>query len=160
MHFDSVKNQLSANAQHPFPGRYPEQPDSLCLSPGPKELTAFVHPFSPAALGNLMPSKVGNAEKAAKTGALEHSQKVRWVSFLRITVWASTSLRLPQKFKKKRRRFFKSRLWILFIWRLLFSRNTCRFTFEIHKCFHCSLLKVTVNNTTLCFREMSFMIVN
>ncbi|XP_064931867.1 coiled-coil domain-containing protein 66 isoform X2 [Columba livia] len=97
MHFDSVKNQLSANAQHPFPGRYPEQPDSLCLSPGPKELTAFVHPFSPAALGNLMPSKVGNAEKAAKTGALEHSQKV---SFLR----SMTALLDPAQLEERDRR--------------------------------------------------------
>ncbi|XP_065498345.1 coiled-coil domain-containing protein 66 isoform X2 [Caloenas nicobarica] len=97
MHFDSLKNQLSANAQHPLHGRYTEQPDSLCLSPGPKELTAFVHPFSPAALGNLTPSKVGNAEKAAKTSALEHSQKV---SFLR----SMTALLDPAQLEERDRR--------------------------------------------------------
>lgn len=77
MHFDSLKNHLNANAQHPLNGMYKKQPESLCLSPDPKELTAFIHPFSPAALGNLMPLKVGNAEKAAKNSASEHSQKVR-----------------------------------------------------------------------------------
>lgn len=102
MHFDSLKNQLSANAQHPLHGRYTEQPDSPCLSPGPEDLTAFVHRFSPAASGNLMPSEVGNTEKAAKNSALEHSQKVRWVSFVRIIVSASTFLRLPQKLEKKK----------------------------------------------------------
>ncbi|NXG73582.1 CCD66 protein, partial [Baryphthengus martii] len=80
MHFDSLKNHVNANAQHPLNGMYKKQPESLYLSPDPKELTAFIHPFSPAALGNLMPLKVGNAEKAAKNSALEHSQKV---SFLR-----------------------------------------------------------------------------
>ncbi|NXL84751.1 CCD66 protein, partial [Alectura lathami] len=80
MHFDSLKNHLNTNAQHPLNGMYKKQPESLCLSPDPKELTAFVHPFSSAALGNLMPSKVGNAEKGAKNSALYHSQKA---SFLR-----------------------------------------------------------------------------
>ncbi|XP_053932252.1 coiled-coil domain-containing protein 66 isoform X2 [Cuculus canorus] len=80
MHFDSLKNHLNVNAQHPLNGMFKKQPESLCRSPDPKELTAFIHPFSPAALGNLMPSQVGNAEKAAKNSALEHSQKV---SFLR-----------------------------------------------------------------------------
>ncbi|NWQ79039.1 CCD66 protein, partial [Columbina picui] len=97
MHFDSLKTQLSANAQHPFPGGCAEQPDGLCPSPGPKELTAFVHPFSPAALGNLMPSKVGNAEKAAKPRALEHSQKA---SFLR----SMTALLDPAQIEERDRR--------------------------------------------------------
>ncbi|XP_075015166.1 coiled-coil domain-containing protein 66 isoform X2 [Calonectris borealis] len=97
MHFDSLKNHLNANAQHPLNGMYKKQPESLCLSPDPKELTAFVHPFSSAALGNLMPSKVGNAEKAAKNGALEHSQKV---SFLR----SMTALLDPAQIEERERR--------------------------------------------------------
>ncbi|NWX44332.1 CCD66 protein, partial [Steatornis caripensis] len=97
MHFDSLKNHLNANAQHPLNGMYKKQPESLCLSPDPKELTAFIHPFSPAALGNLMPSKVGNAEKAAKNSALEHSQKV---SFLR----SMTALLDPAQIEERDRR--------------------------------------------------------
>ncbi|NXJ66175.1 CCD66 protein, partial [Rostratula benghalensis] len=97
MHFDSLKNHLNANAQHPLNGMYKKQPESLCLSPEPQELTAFIHPFSPAALGNLMPSKVGNAEKAAKNGALEHSQKV---SFLR----SMTALLDPAQIEERDRR--------------------------------------------------------
>ncbi|KFP49739.1 Coiled-coil domain-containing protein 66, partial [Cathartes aura] len=97
MHFDSLKNHLNANAQHPLNGMYKKQPESLCLSPDPKELTAFIHPFSPAALGNLMPLKVGNAEKAAKNSALEHSQKV---SFLR----SMTALLDPAQIEERDRR--------------------------------------------------------
>ncbi|KGL88535.1 Coiled-coil domain-containing protein 66, partial [Charadrius vociferus] len=97
MHFDSLKNHLNANAQHPLNGMYKKQPESLCLSPDPKELTAFIHPFSPAALGNLMPSKVGNAEKAAKNSALEHRQKV---SFLR----SMTALLDPAQIEERDRR--------------------------------------------------------
>ncbi|KFV95425.1 Coiled-coil domain-containing protein 66, partial [Fulmarus glacialis] len=97
MHFDSLKNHLNANAQHPLNGMYKKQPESLCLSPDPKELTAFIHPFSPAALGNFMPSKVGNAEKAAKNSALEHSQKV---SFLR----SMTALLDPAQIEERERR--------------------------------------------------------
>ncbi|XP_067159867.1 coiled-coil domain-containing protein 66 isoform X2 [Apteryx mantelli] len=97
MHFDSLKNHLNANAQHPLNGMYKKQPEILCLSPDPKELTAFIHPFSPAALGNLMPSKVGNAEKAAKNSALEHSQKV---SFLR----SMTALLDPAQIEERERR--------------------------------------------------------
>ncbi|NXN32021.1 CCD66 protein, partial [Nycticryphes semicollaris] len=97
MHFDSLKNHLNANAQHPLNGMYKKQPESLCLSPDPQELTAFIHPFSPAALGNLMPSKVGNAEKAAKNGALEHSQRV---SFLR----SMTALLDPAQIEERDRR--------------------------------------------------------
>ncbi|KAM6126543.1 coiled-coil domain-containing protein 66 isoform 2-T2 [Phoenicopterus ruber ruber] len=97
MHFDSLKNHLNANTQHPLNGMYKKQPESLCLSPDPKELTAFIHPFSPAALGNLMPSKVGNAEKAAKNSALEHSQKV---SFLR----SMTALLDPAQIEERDRR--------------------------------------------------------
>ncbi|XP_061864488.1 coiled-coil domain-containing protein 66 isoform X2 [Colius striatus] len=97
MHFDSLKNHLSANTQHPLNGMYKKQPESLCLSPDPKELTAFIHPFSPAALGNLMPLKVENAEKAAKSSALEHSQKV---SFLR----SMTALLDPAQIEERDRR--------------------------------------------------------
>ncbi|KFQ67759.1 Coiled-coil domain-containing protein 66, partial [Phaethon lepturus] len=97
MHFDSLKNHLNANPQHPLNGMYKKQPESLCLSPDPKELTAFIRPFSPVALGNLMPSKVGNAEKAAKNGALEHSQKV---SFLR----SMTALLDPAQIEERDRR--------------------------------------------------------
>ncbi|NXL55249.1 CCD66 protein, partial [Chordeiles acutipennis] len=97
MHFDSLKNHLNANAQHPLNGTYKKQPESLCPSPDPKELTAFIHPFSPAALGNLMPSKVENAEKAAKNSALEHSQKV---SFLR----SMTALLDPAQIEERDRR--------------------------------------------------------
>ncbi|XP_010078929.1 PREDICTED: coiled-coil domain-containing protein 66 [Pterocles gutturalis] len=96
MHFDSLKDHLNANAQHPLNGMYKKQLESLCPSPDPKELTAFIHPFSPAALGNLMPSKVGYAEKAAKTSALEHSQKV---SFLR----SMTALLDPAQIEERNR---------------------------------------------------------
>ncbi|XP_031464135.1 coiled-coil domain-containing protein 66 [Phasianus colchicus] len=97
MHFDSLKNHLNTNAQHPLNGMYKKQPESLCLSPDPKELTAFVHPFSPAALGNFMPSKVGNAEKGAKNNALDHSQKT---SFLR----SMTALLDPAQIEERDRR--------------------------------------------------------
>ncbi|NWR67832.1 CCD66 protein, partial [Bucorvus abyssinicus] len=97
MHFDSLKNHLNANAQHPLNGMYEKQPESLCLSPGPKELTAFIHPFSPAALGNLMPFQVGNAEKGAKNSTLEPSQKV---SFLR----SMTALLDPAQIEERDRR--------------------------------------------------------
>ncbi|KFQ92530.1 Coiled-coil domain-containing protein 66, partial [Nipponia nippon] len=97
MHFDSLKNHLNANAQHPLNGMYKKQPESLCLSPDPKELTAFIHPFSPAALSNLMPSKVGNAEKAAKNSALECSQKA---SFLR----SMTALLDPAQIEERDKR--------------------------------------------------------
>ncbi|KAM9276797.1 coiled-coil domain-containing protein 66 isoform 2-T2 [Morus bassanus] len=97
MHFDSLKNHLNSNARHPLNGMYKKQPESLCLSPDPKELTAFIHPFSPAVLGNSMPSKVDNAEKAAKNSALEHSQKV---SFLR----SMTALLDPAEIEERDRR--------------------------------------------------------
>ncbi|NXX56028.1 CCD66 protein, partial [Scopus umbretta] len=97
MHFDSLKDHLNANAQHPLNGMYKKQPESLCLSPDPKELTAFIHPFSPAAVGNLMLSKVGNAEKAAKNSALEHTQSV---SFLR----SMTALLDPAQIEERDRR--------------------------------------------------------
>ncbi|NXE11187.1 CCD66 protein, partial [Lophotis ruficrista] len=97
VHFDSLKNHLNANAQHPLNGMYKKQPENLCPSPDPKELTAFIHPFSPAALGNFTPSKVGNAEKAAKNNALEHGQKV---SFLR----SMTALLDPAEIEERDRR--------------------------------------------------------
>ncbi|XP_057273654.1 coiled-coil domain-containing protein 66 [Pezoporus wallicus] len=80
VHFDSLKNHLNASAKHPLNGMYKKQPESLCLSPDPKELTAVIHPSSPAASDSLLPLKVGNAEKAAKSSALECNQKA---SFLR-----------------------------------------------------------------------------
>ncbi|NWS98609.1 CCD66 protein, partial [Mionectes macconnelli] len=97
MHFDSFKNHLNAKAQHPLNGMHKKQPESLCLSPDPEDLTAFIHPFSPAPLGSLMPLKVGNAEKAAKNGALEQSQKV---SFLR----SMTALLDPAQIEERDRR--------------------------------------------------------
>ncbi|XP_039414817.1 coiled-coil domain-containing protein 66 isoform X3 [Corvus cornix cornix] len=93
MHFDSFKNHLNANAQH---GMY-RKPESLCLSPDHKDPTAFIHPLSPAALGNLMPLQVGTAEKAAKSGALEQSQRV---SFLR----SMTALLDPAQIEERDRR--------------------------------------------------------
>lgn len=75
VHFDSLKNHLNADAKHPLNGMYKKQPESLCLSPDPKELTAVIHPFSPVASDNHMPLKAGNAEKAGKSS--EHSQKAR-----------------------------------------------------------------------------------
>ncbi|NXI52563.1 CCD66 protein, partial [Chloroceryle aenea] len=97
VHFDSLKNHLNANAQQHVDGMYKKQPESLCLSPDPKELTAFIHPSSPASLGNLVPLNVGNADKAAKTSALEHSQKV---SFLR----SMTALLDPAQIEERDRR--------------------------------------------------------
>ncbi|OXB83036.1 UNVERIFIED_CONTAM: hypothetical protein H355_001379 [Colinus virginianus] len=97
MHFDSLKNHLNTNAQHPLNGIHKKQPESLCPSPDPKELTAFVHPFSPAALGNFIPSKVGNAGKGAKNSALDHSQKT---SFLR----SMTALLDPAEIEERDRR--------------------------------------------------------
>ncbi|NXE88160.1 CCD66 protein, partial [Menura novaehollandiae] len=97
MHFDSFKNHLNAHAQHPLNGNHKKQPESLCLSPDPEDLTAFIHPLSPAALGSLMPLQVGSAEKAAKNGALEQSQKV---SFLR----SMTALLDPAQIEERDRR--------------------------------------------------------
>ncbi|NXH80417.1 CCD66 protein, partial [Edolisoma coerulescens] len=96
MHFDSFKNHLNANAQHPLNGMH-RKPGSLCLSPDPKDPTPFIHPLSPAALGNLMPLQVGTAEKAAKNGALEQSQRV---SFLR----SMTALLDPAQIEERDRR--------------------------------------------------------
>ncbi|XP_009696192.1 PREDICTED: coiled-coil domain-containing protein 66 [Cariama cristata] len=70
---------------------------SRCQETFPEELTAFIHPFSPAALGNVKPLKVGNAEKAAKNSALEHNQKV---SFLR----SMTALLDPAQIEERDRR--------------------------------------------------------
>ncbi|NXI46949.1 CCD66 protein, partial [Galbula dea] len=97
MHSDSLKNHLDAKAQHPLNGMYEKQPESLRLSPDPKELTAFIHPFSPAAFDNLLPLKVGNAEKAAKNSVLEHGPKV---SFLR----SMTALLDPAQLEERDRR--------------------------------------------------------
>ncbi|NXY17769.1 CCD66 protein, partial [Atrichornis clamosus] len=96
-HFDSFKNYLNANAQQPSNGMHKKQPESLCLSPDPKDPIAFSHPLSPAALGSLMPLQVGNAEKAAKNGTLEQSQKV---SFLR----SMTALLDPAQIEERDRR--------------------------------------------------------
>ncbi|XP_058700554.1 coiled-coil domain-containing protein 66 isoform X5 [Poecile atricapillus] len=96
MHFDSFKNHLSANAQQPLNGMH-RKPESLSLSPDPKDSTAFIHRLSPAALGNLMPLQRGTAEKAAKNGALEQSQRV---SFLR----SMTALLDPAQIEERDRR--------------------------------------------------------
>ncbi|XP_068884203.1 coiled-coil domain-containing protein 66 isoform X6 [Aphelocoma coerulescens] len=96
MHFDSFKNHLNANAQHSLNGMH-RKPESLCLSPDHKDPSAFIHPLSPAALGNLMPLQVGTAEKAAKSGALEQSQRV---SFLR----SMTALLDPAQIEERDRR--------------------------------------------------------
>ncbi|XP_061218404.1 coiled-coil domain-containing protein 66 isoform X2 [Neopsephotus bourkii] len=96
-HFDSLKNHLNASAKHPLNGMYKKQPESLCLSPDPKDLTAVTNPFSPAASDSLMPLKAGNAEKTAKSSALEHSQKV---SFLR----SMTALLDPAQIEERDRR--------------------------------------------------------
>ncbi|NXS19951.1 CCD66 protein, partial [Mystacornis crossleyi] len=96
MHFDSFKNHLNANAQYPL-NEMLRKPDSLCLSPVPKDPTAFIHPLSPAALGHLLPLQGGAAEKAAKNGALEQSQRV---SFLR----SMTALLDPAQIEERDRR--------------------------------------------------------
>ncbi|NXC97199.1 CCD66 protein, partial [Certhia familiaris] len=96
MHFDSFKNHFNADAQHPLNGLH-RQPGSLSLSPDPKDPTAFIHPLSPAAFGNLMPLPMGTAEKAAKNGALEQSQRV---SFLR----SMTALLDPAQIEERNRR--------------------------------------------------------
>ncbi|NXO73325.1 CCD66 protein, partial [Phainopepla nitens] len=96
MHFDSFKNHFNANAQHPLNGMH-RKPESLSLSPDPKDSTAFTHPLSPAALGNFMPWQMGTAEKAAKNGALEQNQRV---SFLR----SMTALLDPAQIEERDRR--------------------------------------------------------
>ncbi|NWR49851.1 CCD66 protein, partial [Regulus satrapa] len=94
MHFDSFKNHFNANAQHSLNGMH-RKPESLSLSPDPKDPTAFIHPSSPAALGSLMPLQMGTAEKAAKKGALEQR-----VSFLR----SMTALLDPAQIEERDRR--------------------------------------------------------
>ncbi|NWX55509.1 CCD66 protein, partial [Promerops cafer] len=96
MHFDSFKNHFKANAQHPLNGMN-RKPESLSLSPDPRDPAACIHPLSPAALGNLMPLQMGTAEKAAKNGALEQSQRV---SFLR----SMTALLDPAQIEERDRR--------------------------------------------------------
>ncbi|NWY47190.1 CCD66 protein, partial [Sylvia atricapilla] len=96
MHFDSFKNHFNANAQHPLNGMH-RKPESLSLLPEPKDPTAFIHPLSPAALGNLMPLQRGTAENAAKNGSLEQSQRV---SFLR----SMTALLDPAQIEERDRR--------------------------------------------------------
>ncbi|XP_036247242.1 coiled-coil domain-containing protein 66 isoform X3 [Molothrus ater] len=96
MHFDSFKKHFNANAQHPLNGMH-RKPESLSLSPDPKDPTAFIHPLAPAALGNLLPLQMGTAEKAAKNGALEQSQRV---SFLR----SMTALLDPAQIEERDRR--------------------------------------------------------
>ncbi|XP_053809706.1 coiled-coil domain-containing protein 66 isoform X6 [Vidua chalybeata] len=96
MHFDSFKNRFNGNARHPLNGMH-RKPESLSLSPDAKDPSAFIHPLSPAALGNLMPLQMGTAEKAAKNGALEQSQRV---SFLR----SMTALLDPAQIEERDRR--------------------------------------------------------
>ncbi|XP_032927099.1 coiled-coil domain-containing protein 66 isoform X2 [Catharus ustulatus] len=96
MHFDSFKNHFHANAQHPLNGMH-RKPESLSLPPEPKDPAAFIHPLSPAALGNLTPLQMGTAEKAAKNDALEQSPRV---SFLR----SMTALLDPAQIEERDRR--------------------------------------------------------
>nr|XP_030138947.3 coiled-coil domain-containing protein 66 isoform X2 [Taeniopygia guttata] len=96
MHFDSFKNHFNANAQHPLNGMH-RKPESLSLPPDAKDPSASIHSLSPAALGNLMPLHMGTAEKAAKNGALEQSQRV---SFLR----SMTALLDPAQIEERDRR--------------------------------------------------------
>ncbi|NXC79090.1 CCD66 protein, partial [Cercotrichas coryphoeus] len=96
MHFDSFKNHFNANGQHPLNEMH-RKPESLSLSPDPKDPAAFIHPLSPAALRNLMPLQMGIAEKAAKNDALEQSQRV---SFLR----SMTALLDPAQIEERDRR--------------------------------------------------------
>ncbi|NXT66864.1 CCD66 protein, partial [Chaetops frenatus] len=96
MHFDSFKNHLNANAQHPLNGMH-RKPESLCLSPDPKDPTAFIHPLSPAALGSLMSLQMRTAEKVVKNGAGAQSQRV---SFLR----SMTALLDPAQIEERDRR--------------------------------------------------------
>ncbi|NXR32018.1 CCD66 protein, partial [Zosterops hypoxanthus] len=96
MHFDSFKNYFNANAQHSLNGMS-RKPESLSLLPDAKDPSAFIHPSSPAALGNLMPLQMGTAENTAKNGALEQSQRV---SFLR----SMTALLDPAQIEERDRR--------------------------------------------------------
>ncbi|TRZ11414.1 hypothetical protein HGM15179_015688 [Zosterops borbonicus] len=96
MHFDSFKNYFNANAQHSLNGMS-RKPESLSLLPDAKDPSAFIHPSSPAALGNLMPLQMGTAENTAKNGALEPSQRV---SFLR----SMTALLDPAQIEERDRR--------------------------------------------------------
>ncbi|XP_030138948.4 coiled-coil domain-containing protein 66 isoform X3 [Taeniopygia guttata] len=96
MHFDSFKNHFNTNAQHPLNGMH-RKPESLSLPPDAKDPSASIHSLSPAALGNLMPLQMGTAEKAAKNGALEQSQRV---SFLR----SMTALLDPAQIEERDRR--------------------------------------------------------
>ncbi|NXV01321.1 CCD66 protein, partial [Cettia cetti] len=96
MHFDSFKNHFNAKAQDPLNGMH-RKPESLSLLPDPKDPTAFIQPFSPAALGNLVPLQMGSAEKAAKNGALEQSQRS---NFLR----SMTALLDPAQIEERDRR--------------------------------------------------------
>ncbi|XP_068057986.1 coiled-coil domain-containing protein 66 isoform X3 [Anomalospiza imberbis] len=96
MHFDSFKNHFNAKVQHPLNGMH-RKPESLSLSPDAKDPSVFVHPLSPASLGNLMPLQMGTAEKAAKNGALEQNQRV---SFLR----SMTALLDPAQIEERDRR--------------------------------------------------------
>ncbi|XP_030424539.1 coiled-coil domain-containing protein 66 isoform X1 [Gopherus evgoodei] len=97
MHFDSLKNYPRANPQHPINGTYTKQPEILCLSPECQALTAAVHPFTPAALGHLMQSKVENVEKTVENTTSEQSQKA---SFLR----SMTALLDPAQIEERDRR--------------------------------------------------------
>ncbi|XP_067400297.1 coiled-coil domain-containing protein 66 isoform X2 [Emydura macquarii macquarii] len=97
MHFDSLKNQPSSNQQHPINGTYTKQPEILCLSPKSEASTAFIHPFTPTALGHLVHSKVDNLEKNVENSTLEQNQKA---SFLR----SMTALLDPAQIEERDRR--------------------------------------------------------
>nr|XP_042698238.1 coiled-coil domain-containing protein 66 isoform X3 [Chrysemys picta bellii] len=97
VHFDSLKNYPRANPQHPINGTYTKQPEILCLSPESQALTAVIHPFTPAALGHLIHSKVENVEKTVENPTSEQSQKA---SFLR----SMTALLDPAQIEERDRR--------------------------------------------------------
>ncbi|XP_074861704.1 coiled-coil domain-containing protein 66 [Carettochelys insculpta] len=97
VHFDSLKKHPCATPQHPINGTFTKQPDILCLSPESQALTAFIHPFTPAASGHLIPSKVENVEKAIENTTSEPSPKAR---FLR----SMTALLDPAQIEERDRR--------------------------------------------------------
>uniref|UniRef100_A0A8C8RMP5 Coiled-coil domain containing 66 n=1 Tax=Pelusios castaneus TaxID=367368 RepID=A0A8C8RMP5_9SAUR len=97
MDFDSLKNHASSNQHHPINGTYTKQPEILGLSPESQALTAFIHPFTPTALGHIIHSKVDNVEKTVENSTLEQNQKP---SFLR----SMTALLDPAQIEERDRR--------------------------------------------------------
>uniref|UniRef100_A0A8D0GD91 Coiled-coil domain containing 66 n=1 Tax=Sphenodon punctatus TaxID=8508 RepID=A0A8D0GD91_SPHPU len=97
MHFDSLKRHANSHPQPPLNTTYKKQPEVLCLSPEHEDLTAFIQPFTPTALGHLMPSEVESLGKAVENTTLEPSQKA---SFLR----SMTALLDPAQIEERDRR--------------------------------------------------------